>query len=284
MMSIPVTIIVGPTACGKTARSIELAKECNGEIVNADSLQLFKDLPILTAQPTMKEREGIPHHMFGMLGPLDRPSVKWWLGRCVAHIMEIQERGKYPIIVGGTGFYIDALINGLSEIPDISAKIKDHVANQMAVSTRDEFYDIVTKHDPLVADIKPNDQQRLQRALEVFLETGKSLRSFQGQKKKLINIQAEVVYINMARDILYDRINRRFDLMLEHGALDEVNALKDLAIPKNAPVMHAIGAKEIYEYLNGSISLDEAITLAKQFSRNYAKRQITWFNNQLNAK
>lgn len=275
---IPITVIVGPTACGKTAKSIEMAKKQPSIIINADSLQLFHDLPILTARPTIAEQSGIPHELFGVLGPWEKPSVQKWVKWCADRIQNAAHNGFHPIIVGGTGFYVDALLNGLSMIPDISHETKLK-ANDIIKNT-DDLYDFVTKMDPCVHYLKPNDKHRLERALHVFLESGRSITTFHNARKREIHVDADVHYVQMDRDVLYDRINHRFDIMIENGAITDVEILLKSGVSHDAPVMHAIGAREIAYYLQNEMSWDDMMEKAKQFSRNYAKRQMTWFNKK----
>jgi tRNA dimethylallyltransferase len=278
---IPVTVIVGPTASGKTDFAVQLAHKKNAEIINADCMQLYADLPILTARPTIAEQEGVPHHLFGILGPSEKSVVTNWLDKTASIIRENAQHNKHTIIVGGTGFYIDCLIRGISNIPEVSNNTRKKVFD-LSQELNDGLYEYVTALDPMVVDLVRNDKQRLMRALEVFLESGRSIREFQGQKQKLINLDPNIMYLNPPRDILYDRINRRFDIMIGNGAIDQVATLINNGVSIDAPVMAAIGAHEIYDYMANAMDYDTCINRAKQYSRNYAKRQITFFNNCVN--
>lgn len=282
MVNKPFIVVSGPTASGKSALGVDIAQKINGAVVNADSLQLFKDLPLLTAQPQADEMLGINHYLYGYLEACDQPKAGVWLNTVLPVLNKIWEDGRTPVVVGGTGLYIMALLKGLSQIPPVSEDIKKKV--QSIYDRHDDFYTYVINSDPLIQDFyHPNDHKRLMRALEVLLETKKSIvQHFNDQQENGLDKYAYKVYLKPDRDVLYERIHRRFDIMLKNGALEEVDAfLQGTQDAKNTPVFNALGAREIAQYLDGEISLDLMTELAVQKTRNYAKRQYTWFNNQI---
>lgn len=282
MVNKPFIVVSGPTASGKSALGVDIAQKINGAVVNADSLQLFKDLPLLTAQPQADEMLGINHYLYGYLEACDQPKAGVWLNTVLPVLNKIWEDGRTPVVVGGTGLYIMALLKGLSQIPPVSEDIKKKV--QSIYDRHDDFYTYVINSDPLIQDFyHPNDHKRLMRALEVLLETKKSIvQHFNDQQENGLDKYAYKVYLKPDRDVLYERIHRRFDIMLKNGALEEVDAfLQGTQDAKNTPVFNALGACEIAQYLDGEISLDLMTELAVQKTRNYAKRQYTWFNNQI---
>lgn len=274
-------IIGGPTASGKSSLAFLIANKFNGEIINADSLQLYKNIPILSAVPSRDELNQVNHHLFCIYDDNQKSTVHNWLNLAKQEISNIFAKGKIPIVVGGTGLYINALLYGLSEIPEISKSTKDYVlALQIKMDSMD-FYNMVINHDPLVKEsLHPNDRQRLSRALEVFLETGKSIRYFQNNLDSHLKTKYKYFVITPEREKLYRLINERTIQILDSGAIEEVKKLKNKNIHLNAPVCKAIGVKEIWHYLDGVITKDEMLNLMQQSTRQYAKRQYTWFKNQ----
>ncbi|MBO7244091.1 MAG: tRNA (adenosine(37)-N6)-dimethylallyltransferase MiaA [Alphaproteobacteria bacterium] len=267
-MQKPIPIIVGPTASGKSKFSIAVAKRINGEIINADSLQVYKDIQILSARPTQAEQEGIPHHLYGYMNAFETSSVMGWL----KDVEEIIKNIKNPVFVGGTGLYVKALVEGISPMPDIPPEIREQVRNM-------DIEEVKTKVKECVAI----DPQRLRRALEVELTTGKSFLYFQNQKKiKLIDKEFQIFFLNPPRNILYERCDKRFIKMLTEGAIEEVKYLN--SINANGGITKAIGIKQISKWLKGEISNQEMIEDACKETRHYAKRQITWFKNQFKDK
>lgn len=282
MLIKPFIVVSGPTASGKSALGVEIAEKTKGAVVNADSLQLFKDLPLLTAQPQAAEMFGIQHYLYGILEAHMQPTAGTWLDAALLSLNKIWQEGKTPVLVGGTGLYIMALLKGLSKIPAISANTKDQV--HAVYNSHDDFYAQVITYDPLIKNCyHPNDHKRLIRALEVFLETNKSIvLHFKEQQKNLFDQYAYKVYLKPDRDVLYDRIHKRFNIMINNGAIDEVEAfLKHNQNAKQSPVFNALGAHEIAQYIEGISSFDSMTERAIQKTRNYAKRQYTWFNNQI---
>ena len=280
-----VLVITGPTASGKTALAIEKANILSGVIINYDSLQVYKDLPILTAYPTQEEINSAPHKLFGYLKYNDNISVVDWAKLAALEIQETWENGKLPILVGGTGMYIDILIHGISPLPNIHQEIRSKVI-ELANNDFERLCNDVYKFNPKVKDIiKPENHHQMIRAWEVQNASNKSILYFYSlPKQRFINAEFEFININIDRKLLYNKINKRFDIMIQNGAIDEVELLikkfntnNYASLFKQYNIFKAIGAKEIVKYLNNEINYNDMIELSKQYSRNYAKRQITWF-------
>ena len=275
-------IIGGPTASGKSKLALWLAHHVDGEIINADSLQLYKSIPILTAAPDSAELAQTRHHLFGIYHDDQISTVQDWAQLAQATIDGVVKRQKTPIIVGGTGMYLNALIQGLSPMPNISDEIKKSVRTLQSNLSKEDFYEEVIKHDPIIKKyLHQNDSQRLGRALEVMLQTGQSIKSFQGKSQPLIKQIKKFIVVMPEKDRLYNLINARVIRMLDEGVVQEVQALKQ-KVTLDAPVCKAIGVKEIWQYLANEISKEEMISLLQQTTRQYAKRQMTWFKNQVN--
>ena len=275
-----VIVIVGPTASGKTALSIELAKKINGEIVSCDSMQIYKDMNIGSAKPTTEEMQGIKHYLIDEVEPTQRFSVAEYKKRAEQAIEEIIEKGKVPIIVGGTGLYANSLIYGI-EFDQIKFDEKYRYKLMQEAETEEglqKLYEQAKKIDHKAMEkISFNDKKRIIRVLEIFHSTGKNKTQQEIEsRKKELKYNYKVFAINIERQKLYERINKRVDIMIAQGLIDEVKHI--LKKYKEFPTaMQAIGYKEVVEYLNGLITKDEAIEKIKQESRRYAKRQITWF-------
>ncbi|MCX7343489.1 MAG: tRNA (adenosine(37)-N6)-dimethylallyltransferase MiaA [Proteobacteria bacterium] len=274
-------IIGGPTASGKSKLALWLAQRVDGEIINADSLQLYKNIPVLSAAPDAKEISETRHHLFGIYHNDQVSTAKAWAELAQITIEDVIKRHKTPIVVGGTGMYLNSLINGLSPIPEISNEIKKAVRETKDNLTRHDFYEYVISHDPSIKDhLHPNDGQRLSRALEVILQTGKSILYFQGKSKPQLDKPYLFTVVLPEKELLHKLINERTVRMLEQGAIQEVQALRS-SVNLDAPVCKAIGVKEIWKYLEEEITRDELISLLQLATRQYAKRQITWFKNQV---
>ncbi len=259
-----IPVIIGPTASGKSSFALKIAQQTKGEIINADSLQVYKDLTVLSARPPLHEQQGINHHLYGYMDAYSTCSVADWLLQVKTVLKDI----KNPIFVGGTGLYIKALTEGISPMPDIDEAIRKQV--------RELPIEDVQK---LLIDCKAIDPQRQRRALEVQLSTGKPLSYFQQQPKtKIINKEFQIFFLNPPRDILYQRCNQRFLNMLDNGAIQEVIHLQK--INASGGVKKAIGVLEISKWLTGEFSKEKMIETATKETRHYAKRQITWFKNQ----
>jgi len=279
----PAILIHGPTASGKTALSVALAERLNGEVVNADSMQVYADLRIISARPTEVEMQGTPHHLFGHIAGSERYSTGRWLEDARTIIADIERRGKTPIIIGGTGLYHMALTQGLSEIPPVSEDVRAEVFALQRNEGASGLYQRLMKHDPDMAQkLGPNDRQRLSRALEVFLASGQSISTFQNQKTRpaLSPNMWLGVALTPPRARLYARIDRRFEGMLMEGAMEEAKALLAQNLPDDLPVMKAHGVPTLIAYLEGKMSAESAAETAKRDSRRYAKRQFTWIGRQ----
>ncbi len=277
----PAILIHGPTASGKTDLSIALAKELGGEIINSDAMQVYTDLSILSARPSEAEVAQAPHHMFGHVDGAERYSTGLWLKDAIERIEEIQSRGKVPILAGGTGLYLSALVHGLSKVPDVPEDIKRDTLAQIEAD-REAAHETLSLVDPeAAARIKPLDIQRLTRALEVFYHTGKPITSFQTPEPPYFKKGEWVGFaLTPDRAELYARINSRYDKMLETGAPDEARVLYERGLPSDLPIMRAHGMPGFCEYFNGKVSLEESIERGKRDTRRYAKRQFTWIAHQ----
>lgn len=274
-----VIVICGPTASGKTALSIELAKKINGEIISADSMQIYKEMDIGTAKPDKKEMDGIKHYLLDFVSPDKRYSVAEFKQDAENAINEILAKGKTPIIVGGTGLYIDSLIYGIeyNEIK-IDEKYREELEEKAEKEGLISLYEEAKKIDPdATSKISSNDKKRIIRVLEIYKATGKTKTEQEVEsRKKDIPYDYYVYAINMDREKLYERINLRVDKMIEKGLINEVELLiqKYNEFPT---AMQGLGYKEVVEYLDGKLSKEEMIDKIKQESRRYAKRQLTWF-------
>lgn len=275
-------LIGGPTASGKTAISLRLAREIGGEIVNADSIQLYRDLEILSARPAPDELGQAPHHLFGVADAAEAWSVGRWQRAALPLIADIRSRGKSPILVGGTGLYFRSLTHGLAEIPTAAAETRAAVAADFETLGEAAFRDRLAQVDPTAAArIAPGDRQRLVRAWEVYLTAGQSLSALQTQTSAPLDAgDWRGVAIDPPRAPLYARCDARLAAMIEAGAADEVSALLARRLDPDLPVMKALGLAEIAAWQAGEMSLDAALTAAQQATRRYAKRQATWFRNQ----
>ena len=275
-----VVVIVGPTASGKTAISIELAKKIGGEIISSDSMQIYKDMDIGTAKVTKEEAEGIKHYLIDCVSPDERYTVSDFKKDAENAIKEILEKGKVPIVVGGTGLYVNSLIYGIEyQEMKFDEKYRNELMKKAETeSGLKELWDMANKIDPeAMIKISKNDKKRIIRVLEIYKATGKSKT-----QQEIISRQNGVLYdykvfgITMEREKLYDRINRRVDIMIENGLEEEVRELIS-KYTKFPTAMQGLGYKEVLEYFDGTLTREEMIDKIKQESRRYAKRQLTWF-------
>ncbi|MEX1376917.1 MAG: tRNA (adenosine(37)-N6)-dimethylallyltransferase MiaA [Eubacteriales bacterium] len=273
-------VVIGPTASGKTSLAIEMAKKYDGEIVSCDSMQIYKGLPISTAQPTEEEKEGVVHHLIGFVDVRDNFSVGEYQRLAREKIADIQSRGKLPILCGGTGLYIDSVIYHM----DFAKVSEDKSIRKKYTKYYDEngaeaLYSLLNEKAPdLAKRIHQNNVNRVIRALEVFDLTGEAKKEYYNETMKQLFYKNTIIVGTMwDRKELYERINKRVDIMLQNGLIDEIKAILSYGIKPENTAYKAIGCKELSEYFNGKMALDEAIDKIKQYSRNYAKRQITWF-------
>ena len=277
-------LIAGPTASGKSALAIRLAKARNGVVINADSMQVYAPLRVLTARPTAAEEAEVPHLLFGHVAPDAPYSVAAWLEEAAGALRTCRHSGQLPIFVGGTGLYFRALLEGLSEIPPVPTAIRTEVRALAQAVPANALHRHLADCDPLAAStLRPSDTQRIARALEVFRATGRSIRSFQGPRHGAVLSLERVAAVFLAPDraVLRTRIDARFDRMMEEGALDEVKALARLDLDPALPVMRAHGVPGLLAALRGELSFAEAIEKGKADTRHYARRQHTWFRHQL---
>ncbi len=277
-------LITGPTASGKSALALRLAREKNGVVINADSMQVYDTLRILTARPAEDEMEGVPHLLYGHVPATRAYSTGEWLRDVTALLPELKRDGRLPVFVGGTGLYFKALTGGLSDMPEISQDIRCEVRLRLKEEGPEALHAELSARDATVAaSLEPKDGQRIVRALEVLTETGRSITEFQGRLGPMVidPSRAKKLVVLPDRMLLHERINRRFETMLETGAVDEVRALLALGPAPDLPVMKAIGVAQIAEMLEGRISRKEVIERSSALTRQYAKRQMTWFRNQM---
>lgn len=278
-MTLPLVVIAGPTAVGKSDIAVELALRLNGEIISADSVQLYKYFNVGAAKLTKEEQKGIPHHLFDILEP-DQPfSVAQYQDLARKKIQEINERGKLPFLVGGTGLYIQAVIDPF-EFPETKGheEIRSKLREIWSKGDREELYQRLQKIDPVSAErIHPNDFRRISRALEVYFLTGRTISSYINKRKKsLYNLV--MVGLTRRRAELYHRIEARVDKMFAEGLVEEVKSILNKGYDAKIKPLQSLGYKQVVEYLRGDCDLTTAIARTKKATRNYAKRQMTWFS------
>ncbi len=280
-----VIVICGPTASGKTSLGIKLANRINGEIISCDSMQIYKDMDIGTAKPTLEERNAAKHYLVDFVSPDKRYSVADYKKDAEETIDKIISEGKTPIIVGGTGLYLNSLVYGI-EYPNIETDLKyrEELENRVLAEGLEKLYDEAAEIDPeAIKKISPNDKKRILRILEIYHATGKTKTEMEIESKKNgVKYDYRIFVLNMEREKLYDRINKRVDIMIENGLEEEVRKLIE-KYTKFPTAMQGLGYKEIIEYFDNKITRDEAIEKIKMESRRYAKRQITWFKSYKNA-
>ncbi|MCH1623698.1 tRNA (adenosine(37)-N6)-dimethylallyltransferase MiaA [Fredinandcohnia quinoae] len=278
-------VLIGPTAVGKTQLSIKLAKQLNAEIISGDSMQIYRGMDIGTAKITEEEMEGIPHHLINIRNPEDPFSVAEFQTLVRECIQKIHERGKLPMIVGGTGLYIQSVIYDYKFTDTASdPKFRIELEQQIADGGALVLYDKLKKLDPESAKrIHPNNIRRLIRALEIIHTTGTTISENIDKQEVEELYDLAIVGLTMDREILYNRINKRVDIMMQQGLLNEVSSLYQSGL-KDCQSIQAIGYKELYSYLEGKVTLETAVEQLKQNSRRYAKRQLTWFRNKMNVQ
>ena len=281
-MTEKIILLSGPTATGKSSLALKIAETIGAEIINADSIQLYRDLSILTARPNT-ENEKIKHHCYGFLNGDINWSVGKWINEVKKIINDIIERKKVPIIVGGTGFYFKAITDGLSPIPDIDKSIRLEIESELEKNGLEKLYKKLNIIDVDASErINPNDKQRIMRALEVYEGTKKKISDFWLMDRKKIIDQFSINFkIHADRDWIYKNCDLRVDNMFKNGVIEEVEDLLNKNYSATSPIMKAIGVNEIKSFLNNEISIDRASELIKFKTHHYAKRQITWMNNQM---
>lgn len=274
----PVVIVAGPTASGKSRLALALACAFDGVIINADAMQVYRELEILTARPGPDELAIAPHCLYGVLQGREVCSAGVWRDLAEREIAAAHEVGRLPLVVGGTGLYLRALLVGLSELPDVPESARDAARERLKVHGPAALHAALAQRDPIMAErLRPSDSQRLVRAWEVLEATGRSLAAWQAQRTP---VAGHYRFLRLAlvppRDALYEACDERFLKMMEAGALDEVRALMALGLPGDRPVMKALGVPQLSGYLADRWPLEQAIEKAQQATRNYAKRQMTW--------
>ena len=277
-------LITGPTASGKSALAVALAKQHNGVVVNADSMQVYDTLHVLTARPFEADMQGVAHHLYGHVPASQHYSTGEWFRDAAVVLQAVRGEGRIPVFVGGTGLYFKALTGGLSDMPAVPAAIREHVRGRLLAEGAEALHAALSEKDPeTAASLRPGDGQRIARALEIFEATGQSIRVFQARQGSVAIDPESALKIVVLPDraLLRQRIDRRFAGMLETGAVEEVEALLSLGLKPEMPAMKAIGVPQIAAFLSGTMSKAEVIETSSAATRQYAKRQMTWFRNQL---
>ncbi len=284
LMEKKVIIVAGATASGKSALGLEIAERTNGVIINCDSMQIYKELPIVTAQPQPEEMAGIEHRLYGALPGSTACSVGLWRELAIKEIELVFSQSKQPIILGGTGFYIRALMEGLSKIPDVPKDVRQEATERYDERGPDGLVaDIAVVSPDTAAQLRQNDRQRIIRAWEVYLATGKGLSEWQKENPPEVTegYSFQSVLLSPDRAELYQRCDQRFAMMAQNGAIEEVETLVALGLDPSLPVLRAIGVPEIRGFIEGTMEFDQMVAMAQQSTRRYAKRQLTWLRNQM---
>jgi tRNA dimethylallyltransferase len=281
-----IIIIAGPTGSGKSALAIDVAQEFSCVIINADSMQVYRDLNVISARPPASDLKQAPHRLYGFMAADDPCSVGRWLAMAVDEIRTVWADGKVPLVVGGTGLYLKALMEGLAPIPDVKPFFRKRATELHKQLGPEAFHYELAELDPqAAARISAGDTQRLIRGYEVALATGKPLSAWQKDHPIQTPLDAAfaVVTLSPERQVLYRSVNERFNWMIDNGALDEVRALNDLGLDLALPVMKAVGVPELRSFLAGQTDKESAVENARRATRQFAKRQMTWLRNQLSA-
>lgn len=283
-MAARTVLIAGPTASGKSALALELARAHGGIIINTDSMQVYRDLRVITARPTLGEEAQVPHRLYGHVDAAVNCSAGMWVAEAERVLAEVRAEGRLPIFVGGSGLYFKALTRGLSAVPPIPPEIRESVRSRLDRDGPEALHETLRRRDPLAAEkLKPRDRSRIARALEVIEATGRSLIDWhhEGLPPLLSPDQLIAVFLAPEREVIYRRIDARFRTMLENGALEEVRRLAARRLDPLLPAMKAHGVPALIRYLAGESSLEEAAAIGQLDTRRYAKRQFTWFRHQL---
>jgi tRNA dimethylallyltransferase len=281
-MSTDVVLLAGPTASGKSALALDIAERFDGVVINADAMQVYREMSVLTARPDAVTEARAPHRLYGFLPVTEVCSAGRWRGLAVAEIRAAQAAGKLPLVVGGTGLYLKALTEGLSPIPPVPAATRAAVRARLEAIGAEAFHAELARRDAVVARrLRPSDRQRLARAMEVLEATGTSLAEWQGRASAEEGFRFLTLFLAPPRDVLNAACDLRFRKMIGAGALDEAAGMRRLGLDPSLPATRALGLRELTRHLDGAIGLEEAISLAQVATRQYAKRQMTWFRNQL---
>ncbi|HCC06678.1 MAG TPA: tRNA (adenosine(37)-N6)-dimethylallyltransferase MiaA [Clostridiales bacterium] len=279
-------VIGGPTASGKTDVSVELAKQISGEIISADSIQVYMHMNIGSAKVSKEEMKGVTHYLIDEITPNEEFNIAIFKEKAEFYIEKIYAKGKTPIIVGGTGFYVQSVIKDVEFVEmESDNELRRELENEAKTQGNEYVHDILKQIDEVSAkNIHPNNVRRVIRAIEYYKVTGQPISLHNEKEKAKVDIyNTKYFVLNMDRELLYDRINRRVDIMINNGLIDEVKMLIDMGYNGNLMSMQGIGYKEVVEYIKGNISLETMITSIKQNTRNFAKRQLTWYKHQTNA-
>lgn len=277
-------LITGPTASGKSALALAFAKRHAGVVINADSMQVYDTLRVVTARPSVEEMDGVPHELYGHIPAGRSYSTGDWLREVDMLLVRLRSEGRLPVVVGGTGLYFKALTGGLSDIPAVPDALRAELRHRLETEGALALHEELAQVDPPMAErLNPGDGQRIVRALEVFRATGRSIGDFQKQSGPVLvdPDRALKLVVLPDRKVLHERINRRFEAMMDEGAIEEVEAILALHLPPEMSAMKAIGVSQITEMLAGRISREDATERASAATRQYAKRQMTWFRNQM---
>ncbi len=284
LSEIKLVIVAGPTASGKSALGMALAEEFGGMVINADSMQVYRDLEILTARPGPEDMARVPHRLYGVIDGAELCSAARWRDLALEAIEEALGQGRVPILVGGTGLYLRTLLFGIAAVPEISAEARTQSRALHEELGGVRFREALAKRDPeAAARLAAGDSQRLMRAYEVVVGTGRSLASWQQEQVAETRFRTAMIVVMPPREALYKACDGRFETMMRRGALDEVRRLRARNLDPALPVMKALGVPELTRLLGREIKEAEAVSSAQRATRNYAKRQITWFRNQLPA-
>lgn len=282
--AIKAVLIAGPTASGKSALALELARATGGVVINTDSMQVYRDLRVLTARPTPDEEAIVPHRLYGTQDAAANCSAGMWVAEAAKVLDELRSGGRLPIFTGGSGLYFKALTRGLSAVPPIPVEVRESVRARLERGGVEALHAELARIDPASAErLKPRDRTRVARALEVIEATGRSITDWHRDGlPPLINAdEVKAVFLDADRDALYARIDRRFETMVANGALEEVKALAARKLDPLLPAMKAHGVPALIRHLAGELSLDDAVAIGQADTRHYAKRQFTWFRHQL---
>lgn len=281
-------IVAGPTACGKSALALALAEEFGGALINADSMQIYRELPILTACPGADARARAPHRLYGVLAASEACSVGSWRAMALAEIIDAHGKGRLPVVVGGSGLYLRALVTGLARIPPIPPAIRAATRDRLDRDGPEALHrELAARDAAMAARLSPRDGQRLARALEVLAATGRSLAEWQrplpadADAAGAAPLSFLSLLLNPPREAIYAACDHRFEAMVAEGALDEAASLARQGLDPALPAMKAVGLRELLGHLSGETTLAEAVRLGQQATRRYAKRQITWFRHQM---
>ena len=282
-MKTPLLIIAGPTATGKSASAVELALRMGGEVISADSMQVYRGMDIGSAKVTREEMRGVPHHLIDCVDPGETWNVVRFKEQASLAVRDIADRGKLPIVCGGTGFYIQALLYDIDFTQmEENAPLRKRLSDMAAEKGPEAVHALLAQRDPAsAAAIHPGNVKRVIRALEFIEESGRSIAAHNAEQREKQSAYRSVFFVlTMDRAKLYERIDRRVDIMMQQGLLEEVTRLRDMGIARDSTAMQGIGYKQIYGFLEGEYDLEEAVRLIKRDTRHFAKRQLTWFRRE----